>query len=153
MPADKDEYELIPLTPLRRLEKRMEKVESTAPGIDVSEFFRELISIIKMNQEIVDQLAKSSDALRIELAKLPAKLDSVIMNLNELIDYIKEGSEEGPRAVAVDSKPMSDKIEQLIETNKKIIETNENVLTLMESLEKRYKPLPPRPPILRPLTR
>ncbi len=156
MPTREDEeFELVPLSPIRRLEKRIDKLENTTGGVDVREFFRELVAIIRMNQEIVDELAKSSDALRIELAKLPAKLDEVTRNLNELISYIRAAATEETGQISSEAfRPLADKLDQLIATNQKIIENNENVSGLLESIEKKFKPpLPPKPPFLRPIQR
>lgn len=152
---DDEEFELIPLSPIRRLEKRIDRLENTSGGIDVREFFRELVAIIRMNQEIVDELAKSSDALRIELAKLPAKIDEVTKNLNELISYIKAAAVEESTQISPDVfRPLTEKVDQLVQTNQKIIENNENVSGLLESIDKKMRsPLPPKPPIFRPLQR
>ena len=154
MPNREDEdYELVPMSPIRRLERRIDKIENTTGGIDVQDFFKELVAIIRMNQEIVDELAKSSDALRIELSKLPGKLDDVTRNLSELITYIKAAATEDQTSMSSDSfKPLADKLDQLIETNKRIIENDENVSGLLESIEKKLRPpLPPRPAMLRPI--
>lgn len=152
---DEEEFELVPLSPIRRLERRIEKLETSAGGLDVKEFFKELVAIIRMNQEIVDELAKANDALRIELAKLPPKLDEVASSLNELLSYIKASAVEESTSVSEEAfKPLVDKMDQLIEINKKIIESNENISSLLEAVEKKLKsPLPPRPPILKPLVR
>ena len=152
---DDEEFELIPLSPIRRMEKRIDKLENTTGGVDVREFFRELVAIIRMNQEIVDELAKSSDALRIELSKLPSKLDDVTKNLNELLSYIRAAAVEESTQISSEAfKPLTEKLDQLIETNKKIIEGDENVSSLLESIDKKLKPpLPNRPPFLRPIQR
>jgi len=152
---DDEEFELIPLSPVRRLEKRIDKLENTTGGVDVREFFRELVAIIRMNQEIVDELAKSSDALRIELAKLPAKLDEVARGLNELISYIKAAAVEESTGISPETfKPLTEKLDELVQTNKKIIENDENVAGLLESIEKKLRsPLPPKPPLFRPIQR
>ncbi|MBI2005349.1 MAG: hypothetical protein HYS80_01145 [Candidatus Aenigmarchaeota archaeon] len=152
---DDEEFELVPLSPIRRMEKRIDKLENTTGGVDVREFFRELVAIIRMNQEIVDELAKSSDALRIELSKLPGKLDEVTRGLNELLSYIKAAAVEESTQISADTfKPLTEKLEELVETNKKIMENDENVSGLLESIDKKLKqPLPPRPPILRPIQR
>ena len=143
------------MSPVRRLERRIDKLENTTGGVDVREFFRELVAIIRMNQEIVDELAKSSDALRIELSKLPAKIDEVTRNLNELLSYIKAAAVEEVGQIPSDAfKPLTEKLDQLIETNKKIIESDDNVSGLLESIDKKLKPpLPQRPPFLRPIQR
>ncbi len=159
MPTRNDEeFELVPLSPIRRLEKRIDSLENTTGGVDVREFFRELVAIIRMNQEIVDELAKSSDALRIELSKLPAKIDEVTKNLNELLSYIRAAAVEESTQISPDAfKPLIEKLEQLVETNKKMMENDENISGLLESIDKKLKPplqhLPPRPPLLRPVQR
>ena len=156
MPEKEDnEFELVPLSPIRRLEKRIDKIESNEEGVDIKGFFFELISIIRMNQEIVDELAKSNDALRIELSKLPAKIDEVTGNISELINYIKSaGIEESTQLSPETFKPLSEKLDELIETKKKVVENNQNISGLLESIEKKFRPsLPPRAPVLRPIQR
>jgi predicted transcriptional regulator len=148
---DQEEYELIPVSPLRRLEKRIEGLETASPGVNVQEIFKEVLEIVRMNQELVDELAKANDALRIEISKLPAKMDDLINNLNELISFIKaSATEEVPTGESY--RPIVDKLEELIQTNKKIAEGNQTVLNALEEMnEKLKKPLPPLPPIKKPL--
>lgn len=153
-----EEYELIPISPIRRLEKRIEELEATRPSIDVKEFFKELIDIIKMNQQIVDQLAKSSDALRIELSKLPGKMDELIKNMNELIVFIKASAtaeEVAPGIAPEIPKSLLDRLEQIAEGNRKMVELSQTIVTALEELDKKLKrptlPPPSLPPLKRPL--
>ena len=45
MPKEiEEEYELVPLSPIRRLEKRLERLEASR-GVDVKEFLLSLIHI------------------------------------------------------------------------------------------------------------
>lgn len=154
-----EEYELVPLSPIRRLEKRLEKLESST-GIDAKEFLREIVDIIRMNQQLVDELAKANDALRIEISKLPGRLEELISNLNELLSYIKASATEA--AIPTESfKPLVEKLDQLIEGNKKLIESNSEVVSVLEEIkEKLKKPsltpvppkvLPPKPILPKPL--
>ena len=152
---DEEDFEVVPLSPVRRLEKRIEKLESS-PDFDMKDFFHELIAIIRMNQEIVDQLAKANDSLRIELAKLPAKIDELNKNLTELLTYIKAAAMEEATGVSPETfKPLTEKIDQLIKTNEKIAVSNEDVTSLLALIEKKLKPSPPprpfypRPPLVR----
>jgi predicted nuclease with TOPRIM domain len=155
-----DEYELIPLSPLRRLEKRIDEIEKS-PDVDVKEFFHELVDILRMNQELVDELVKTNDALRVELSRLPGKIEDLTKNLSELITYIKAAATEEatsgvqPIGPTVEQSPdVVEKLNQLVETNKKIVETNETISDLLETIENRLKPsvairkpmmLPPKP--------
>lgn len=139
MPED-EEFELIPISPLRRLERRLEKMESTK-GVDVKEFFNQLVEIVRMNQQIVDELAKANDALRIEISKLPGKLDELINDLNELISFIKAsaGAEAAEVAAGGNLEPLLKKMDALIEGNKKIVESNEAMMSSMEQLSTKLR--------------
>lgn len=140
-----EEYELVPLSPIRRLEKRIEKLESSA-GIDAREFLREIVDIIRMNQQLVDELAKANDALRIEISKLPGRLEELISNLNELLSYIKASTSE-TTIPSEAFKPLIEKLDQLIEGNKKLIESNSEVVSVLEEMkEKLKKPIQPIAP-------
>jgi phage shock protein A len=146
-----EEFELIPVTPLRRLEKRIEELEKKA-SINERELYREIIQIIRMNQEIVDALIKANDSLRIELSKLPLKLEELTKKIDELIELIKAaGEEETESKVSVDNKPIIEKIEKLTEINNKILENNEALISLLEEISRKLTrpqpPIPPKPPI------
>lgn len=150
MPEEKEEYELIPISPLRKLEKRIEELEKKRGGSD-REFYKELVSIVRLNQQIVDQLVRANDALRLELSKLPLKLDELTKNLAELISFIKASAEEEVKP-ATNLEPLASKLDKLIETNNKLLENNENLLMLLDELTKKLKrPLLPPPPIGKPL--
>ena len=157
MPQEEDEFELIPVSPLRRLEKRLEKMETTGKsGPDSSKFFSELVEIVRMNQELVDELAKANDALRIELSKLPGRLDELITSVNELVSFVKAAANsEGPigqsGAAGASMEPMLKKMDELIEANKKIVESNESVMESVEQLNtKMRRPMLPPQQLRRP---
>jgi phage shock protein A len=147
-----EEFELIPVTPLRRLEKRIEELEKKA-SINERELYREIIQIVRMNQEIVDALIKANDSLRIELSKLPLKLEELTKKIDELIGLIKAaGEEETESKASVDNKPLIEKIEKLTEINNKILENNEALISLLEEISKKLTkpqlPIPPKPPFI-----
>ena len=140
-----EEFELIPVTPLRKLEKRIEELEKKA-SINEKELYREIIQIVRMNQEIVDALIKANDSLRVELSKLPLKLEELTKKIDELLDLIKAAGEEEAKPT-IDNKPLIEKIEKLTEINNKILENNEALISLLEELSRKLtKPLPPLPP-------
>jgi len=140
-----EEFELIPVTPLRRLEKRIEELERKA-SINERELYREIIQIIRMNQEIVDALIKANDALRIELSKLPLKLEELTKKVEELLELIKMAGEEEIKPT-IDNKPLIEKIEKLTEINNKILENNETLISLLEEISKKLtRQIPPMLP-------
>jgi uncharacterized coiled-coil protein SlyX len=138
-----EEVEIVPLSPLRRLEKRIEQLEASTGSFDSKAIFKEVIEIVRINQQLVDELAKANDALRIEISKLPARMDELIENLNELLNYIKASA---PEESQPSFKPLTEKIERLIEQNQKIIENNQSVLNVLSEIsEKLRKPVISRP--------
>ena len=146
--SDYEEYEIIPMSPLRRLEKRIDKVESNTGSHEV---IREIIDIVRMNQQMVDELAKSNDALRIELSKLPGKIDELVNNMKEIVSFIKSSGEEENVGITKEAmKPLVDKFDEMINTNKTISEKNDSMLELLDDISKKIKrplvrPLPGRP--------
>ncbi len=147
---EREEYELIPISPLRRLEKRIDELEQS-PGVDVREFFHELVDIVRMNQQLVDELVKTNDALRVELSRLPGKIEDLIRILSELISYIRASATEETTGGTESSGPMVEKLNQLIESNKKIVEINETVTSLLEAIDNKLKPaMPIRKPLILP---
>jgi uncharacterized protein YceH (UPF0502 family) len=143
MPGKEDEYELIQLSPLRKLEKRIDQLE-TATNFDAKAFFQEFVDIVKMNQQLVDEVIKANNTLRVELARLPGKMEEMTRSLNELVSFIKAAAiEEANPASAESFKVMPDKLDKLIELNKKIVESNESLTNLMEVMDKKMRPVMP----------
>ena len=150
------EYELVPVTPIRRLEKRMDRIEESAP-FDPKSIINEIVEIVRMNQQLVDELAKSSDALRIELSKLPGKLDELIFNLKELISFIKSAGEAESTGISQETmKPVVNKLDEMIQTNKTISEKNDSMLELLDEISRKLRspvgrPMPVKPVLGRPI--
>jgi uncharacterized coiled-coil protein SlyX len=144
-----EEFELIPMSPLRRLEKRIDQLESS-PGVDTRDFFREIVDIVRMNQQIVDELAKANDALRIEISKLPSKIEDLVNSMKEMLSYIKASAVEETGVSSPNFKPLVDKLDQLVEGNKKVVESNQAVLSELDSISRRLVK-PALPPMRKPM--
>lgn len=137
--SEEIDYELIPVSPIRRLEKRMSKLEKS-PAVDSGAFFRDVLEIVRMNQQLVNELARSNDTLRIELAKLPGKLDEVITQLKDLISFIKAAGEQESTAVTQQAMtPVVNRLDEMIKTNKALVEKNDSTLELLDEISKRLK--------------
>lgn len=151
---EEHEFELIPVSPLRRLEKRLDELEAKSGStLDSKEFYKELVDVIRLNQQLVDELAKANDALRIELSRLPSRLEDLTKKLDELVSFIKASgeSQEGAEP-ATNMKPVYDKLSELVDLNKKIAETNESLSATIEELSRKMKqPTVPSPFIRKPL--
>jgi methyl-accepting chemotaxis protein len=140
-----EEYEVIPTSPIRRLEKRLEKMEDTSSSSQIQKLMEQVIELIKSNQRIIDDVVKANAELRDELSKIPGKVDKLMDVMNEFMDLLRVASEEeertsagfGPEAV----KPLTEKLTELVEQNKKSLEAGQTMLTAMETIDKRLKRL------------
>lgn len=148
---DDHEYELIPISPLRKIEKRLESIEGTRSNFDSKDFYHELVEIIRMNQQLVDELAKANDALRIELSRLPSRLEDMISKLDELISYIKSSATEpeSSHESNEEMKSMIGKMTEILESNKKIAESNKELTDSIEDMNKKIKKPFPKPGMMR----
>jgi hypothetical protein len=146
-----DEFEIIPTSPIRRLEKRIDKVEGGTYSSEVRRLIEQVVDLIKSNQKIIDSSIKANNDLISEVSKLPKKVDDLILEMREFMKLLKISAEE--EEVSNVSKevmaPIVDKLAELIEHNKKNFETNQAVLTTLGIIEKRLKRVyTPSPPTL-----
>ncbi|MCD6483174.1 MAG: hypothetical protein J7K83_02805 [Candidatus Aenigmarchaeota archaeon] len=133
-----DEYEVVPVNPVRRLEKRIEKLESLLAKETGKEFVKEIVDIIKMNQLIVDELVRSNESLKMEISKLPGRLDTLISQINELLSYVKASITEevfSPESL----RPFVNKMEKIAEGIKELTEVNKMLMENMSKLEKKLE--------------
>lgn len=140
---EEDEYEVVPTTPIRRLEQRMEKLESGSGPVELQRLIEQIIELIKSNQRVIDDVVKGNSELRDELSRIPGKIDSLIKNMNEFMDLLKAGAaEETVSEVSKETMgPLVSKFDELIEQNKKNLEVSQATLTSLSTMDKRLKRL------------
>ncbi len=146
---DSDEYEVVPLGPLRRLEKRLDKLENGATLSRDENLIRDILDIMKSNQKIVNDMVESTTQLRNSVSALTAKMDSVIDNLNSFMDLLKEASETSLETdISSDLgktviTPISEKLGEVSSNIEKmaegIKESNMQMLAGLEKLDKRLR--------------
>jgi cell division septum initiation protein DivIVA len=137
-----EEYEVIPTSPIRRLEKRLDKVEDTSSTSQVQKLMEQVIELIKSNQRIIDDVVKANAELREELAKVPGKIDKLMVTLNDFMTILKEASAEESGSASIGPevmKPVTDKLGEMLEQNKKSLEADQTMLTSLETIDKRLK--------------
>lgn len=88
---EKEEYELVPLNPIRKLEKKIEELEA---GTKATKISNEMLDILKTNQEIVDNLVKANSELVRKIGELTVSVESLTKRLDELIERIDIGTTE-----------------------------------------------------------
>lgn len=149
-----DEYEIIPTSPLRRLEKRITKVEGGSYSSEIRRLVEQVVELIKSNQKIIDDSIKANNDLIAEISKVPKKVDDLILEMREFMKLLKVSAEE--EEVSSISKevmsPLVDKMSEMIEQSKKNFDTNQAALTTLGVIEKRLKRLYTAPTPARPAT-
>ena len=138
-----EEYEIIPTSPVRRLEKRISKVESVSSSSEVRKLIEEIIELIKSNQRVIDDVIKSDAQLRNEISRLPGKIDELLSNMKEFMDLLKASStEETMSDISKDvMQPLVKKMDELVQQNKQNVEVNQASLTSLGIIDRRLKRL------------
>ncbi len=138
-----EEYEIIPTSPIRRLEKRISEVERTSTPSEVRRLIEQIVELIKSNQRVIDDIVKSNFELRAEIAKVPGKVDQLLSSMKEFMDMLKaSAAEETVSAISKDvMEPVVNKIQDLVELNKKSAEATQAMITSLDAIDKRMKRL------------
>lgn len=139
--AGEEEYEVIPTSPIRRLEKRLERVETGSYSSEVRKLIEQVMELIQSNQKIIEQTIKSNNELRDELSQIPGKIDQLLSEIGEFMKLLRASSEEESGTSPEIMKPLLEKLTELVEQNKRSSDTNQAVLTTLGIIDKRLKRL------------
>jgi predicted transcriptional regulator len=136
-----DEYEIIPTSPLRRLEKRINQVERSSTTSGTQRLIEQIIELIKSNQRIIDDVIKADAELRDEISKVPGKIDELLSSMHEFMEILKtSATEETVTDISKDMmQPLVSKMSEMIEQNKKTVEVGQATLTSLGIIDKRLK--------------
>ena len=140
---DEEMYEVIPTSPIRKLENRMNSLETSSSTSEVQRLIEQIIELIKSNQRIIDDVVKSDSELRSEISRLPVKIDNLVSKMDEFLQILKatatDEAVEGMSQEAIE--PLVGKINELVTHTKKTVETNQAVLANLSSIDNRLKRL------------
>lgn len=139
MPIEEEEYELVPVGPLRRIEKRVEKIER---GGSSNEMVKELIDVVRTNQKIVDEIVKINNEMINKVSDLSGKVAELTEKMNDFLARVEIGE---PAETPVSQEQKSPEMGLRIEKLEKRI--NSLLLSAMKA-----KSLRPMPVVRRPLT-
>ncbi|MFH1432168.1 MAG: hypothetical protein ABIG84_03040 [archaeon] len=142
LPSEKDDYEIIPVTPLRRIEKRLEAIETSKSINSLEKFIDKVIGMVEMNQKIVDEVVRANQGLREDISILISKIDASQTKMAEFVDIIKEAGEQetgeniSKEMIETVVNPLLEKMEN---ASNKTAETNTQMVETLSSIEKRLK--------------
>ena len=88
-----DEYEIIPVSPLRKLEKRIDDLEKA--GVE-AETIRELVDIVRSNQRVVDEIVKVNSDMMSKVSVLAASVNNLSERVSDFMGRIELAGENEP---------------------------------------------------------
>ena len=146
MTEDDVSYEIIPVTPIRKLEERMEKIESSGSTPQLQNLINQIIELIRNNQKIVNDVIQANNDLRNELSKLPSKMDELIDTINGFLELVEAAGKEEvnvtPQPVQSNAeafKPIIDELRKISDQNQKLVESNQVVLDELNKMDRKLK--------------
>ena len=111
MSMEEEEYELIPVSPLRKMEKRMDRMEK---GGTSSDMVKELIEVVRTNQRIVDEVVKINSEMINRVSELSGNVTKLTDKMANFLDKVEitelkgaaeeEGSASGAAAPEVEQR-------------------------------------------------
>jgi len=138
-----DEYEIVPLRPIRSLERRLDEMEKTvsSAGIpQIQSLISQIIELIKTNQRLIDEIIRADNELRNELSKLPPKIDDLVSNMKQFMEILEKAGEAETTGIGPETlKPLSDALQKLTEQNQKIIDGNQAIVQSLDSISRKLR--------------
>lgn len=145
---EEQDFEVMPLTPLRRIEKRLDAMETSKSSQNMEHFIDKVIDMVELNQKIVDEVVKANQGLREDIAVLIGKMTDNEAKLSEFVAILKEAGEAevGTDDTEKIGKVLSPFAEKFADSTSKILEANNSVLDTLVSIDKNIRKLAPPAP-------
>jgi hypothetical protein len=137
-----DDYEVMPVTPIRKLEKRLEQMESSKSTGSMERIMDKLIDMVSLNQRIVDEMIKANVNLREDIALLIGKMDNLqgkLTNFIEIVESAGQEESESSESVMAIKNMMGPMVDAITSTNEKMIKANTDVVNSLSLIDKRLK--------------
>lgn len=126
------------LTPIRRLERRLDAMETVKSTNNLEKFIDKVMDMVELNQKIVEDMVRSNQATREDVGVLVGKLDTLQAKISGFVDMIQSAAESDVAQTAADStaetlKPLVERLEDMSNQTK---ETNAQLVQSLENIEK-----------------
>ncbi len=137
-----DEFELVQISPLRRLEDRMKQLEhnpySGLPQLQA--LINQIIELVKSNQKIIDEVIKANFDLRNELSKLPPRIDELVHQMKDFMRLLSAAGGESEVSIPSDMmNPVTEQLQKIAEQNQKLLDSNLEMISSMEEINKKIR--------------
>lgn len=126
----REEYEVIPLDPIRAMERRIKKLEEMLQERSTAS---EYIELVRTNQQVVGDLIRMNTGIIDKLNNLTAALEGLIKRIDDFSSKFE---------VEIDvAGGESKRVKELEEENRRLKEAQEELLEKISKLEKRLNAL------------
>lgn len=143
--ASGDEYEVVPVGPIRRLERRIDEMEEQSAISQSESIIRDMMDMMKTNQQMVNSMVQSTSELRNSIEDLTHKMDNVMDNITSFMELLEEASEASlEEDVSHDlgeslADPIVTKMDELRQTNERMLEGLSSLGEGIDNLDERMK--------------
>lgn len=139
-------FEMVPISPVRRLEKRVQDIEKAGTIPQLQSLITQIIDMIRTNQKLVGEIVKADNDLKNELAKLPIKMDELVSTMKSFMDLVKVAGEEEVAVSPASMQPIAEQFQKMVEQNQKmldqnqrLVESNQQVLGALGEINRKLK--------------
>jgi methyl-accepting chemotaxis protein len=141
MPEESTEsYEIIPVTPLKKLEQRIERVEQTGTIPQLQSLINQIIELIRSNQKIVNDVIQANAELRNEISKLPPKIEELTNMMKSFISLVEAAGKEEVSGPSTESlKPLTEYMQKMVDQNQKLLEGNQSMIEQLDNISRKLK--------------
>ena len=138
--GEQESYEIVPVTPLKKLEKRMDQIEQAGTVPQLQKLINEIVDLIRSNQKIVNDVIQANSELRNELSKMPPKIDELTTSMKNFMSLVEAAGKEEVSAPSSDSiKPLTEYMQKMVEQNQKILEGNQSMIDQLDNIGKKLR--------------
>lgn len=124
------EYELVPVSPIKKIEKEIEKIRKEKFGttIPLEEFKKD---IEKLSEQI-DKLVTINLTLQTKITELLVKHAELLKDLDEMVALLKQATEVETEAAVVNLQPVVEEIKNLEKQNAEMSEAIKELTTYLK---------------------
>ena len=121
----KENFELVPISPLRQMQKRMDQLEHDMVS---HRDLKEMYEIIKANQAAVDEIVKLNKSLLQQVSELSNAASSIVIKMSDFLSRIE-----------IEELPPAQELRGVTDFNDRITKMENRLNSLILALNSRMK--------------
>ncbi len=139
---NEEEYELIPVSPLRKMEKRLDRLEKSGSG---TEMVKELIDVVRTNQRIVDEVVKINSEMINRVSELSSNVTQLTGKMSNFLERVEITEMNQEKAKSEDEEEEETTTPSDVEDRIQKLEKRINAMLLSAMKSRQVRPPARRP--------